>query len=97
MIQNRSRMQGRCVLKAICNTARLRDSNHLHAIPISQLHSSEAKSSVQTCGKLNIEQFFNPWFAATVKLVDFQGLYILPQLLAQSLLFSRQTRHKWFK
>lgn len=78
MIQNRSRMQGRCVLKAISNTARLRDSSHLHAIPISQLHSSEAKSSVQTCGKSNIEWFFDLGFTATVKTHDFQGLYTLP-------------------
>ena len=38
----------------------------------------KAESSVQTCGKSKIEQFFNLGFAATVKLIDFQGLYILP-------------------
>ena len=67
-------------------------------IPITLIHNQEkAKSSVQSCGKSNIEQFFNLGVATTVKTHDFQGLYILPWLLAQSLLFSRQMRHKWLK
>ena len=69
--QNRCRMEGRCVSGGIRSTACLRESNHFHSIPISLMtlvHKREkAESSVQTCAKSDIEQFFDLGFAATVK------------------------------
>ena len=44
VIQNRCRMQGRCVFGGICKTACLRDSNHLHSVPISHWHQDSSRS-----------------------------------------------------
>ena len=75
VIQNRCRMQGRCVFGRIPSTACVGESD----LPMTLVRKGDkAESSAWTCAKSDIEQFFDLGFVAAVKMQDFHGLYILP-------------------